>query len=64
MEAVGFFDYKIRNFTQITFNFTNMGSKGIVSRYSDFIWHKWYCRKLYTVKLVKMIGKITTFITS
>ena len=31
MEAVGFFDYKMRNFNQITFNFTNRRIKGIVS---------------------------------
>ena len=30
MEAVGFFDYEMRNFTQITFNFTNRWSKCVV----------------------------------
>ena len=30
-EAVGFFDYKMRKFTQITFNFTNRWSKDVVS---------------------------------
>ena len=30
MEAVGFFDYEMLNFTQITFNFTNRWSKGVV----------------------------------
>ena len=50
VEAVGFFDYKMRNFTQITFNLTNRWSKGVVSLFSDFILHKWYFRKLYTIK--------------
>ena len=50
MEAVGFFDYKMRNFTQTTLNFTNRWSKGVDSWFSDNILHKWYFRKLYTIK--------------
>ena len=30
MEAVGYFDYKMHSFTQITFNFTNRLIKGVV----------------------------------
>ena len=56
MEAVGFFDYEMCDFTQITFNFTNRWSQGVVSRVSDIILHKWYFRKLHTIKWVKIIG--------
>ena len=45
MEAVGFFDYKMHSFIQITFNFTNKWSKGVVWWFSDMILHKWYFRK-------------------
>ena len=44
MEAVGFFDYKMRDFTQIAFNFTNRWNMGVVSWFSDIILHKWYFR--------------------
>ena len=40
MEAVGFFDYKMHSFIQITFNFTNKLSKGVVWRFTDMILHK------------------------
>ena len=50
MEAIGFFDYKMRNFTQTTLNFTNRWSKGVDSWFSDNILHKWYFRKFYTIK--------------
>ena len=50
MEAVGFQDYKMRNFTQITFNFTNSWNKGVVLWFSDIILHKWYFPKVYTIK--------------
>ena len=45
MEAVDFFDNKMHSFTQITFNFTNKWSKGVVWWFSDMILHKWYFRK-------------------
>ena len=41
MEAVGFFDYKMHSFIQITVNFTNMGSKGVVWWFTEMILHKW-----------------------
>ena len=50
MEAVGFFDNKMHNCTKIAFNFTNRWSNGIVSWFSDIILHRWYFRKLYTIK--------------
>ena len=46
MEAVGFFDYKMHSFIQITFNFTNEWSKGVVWWFTDMILHKWYFCKL------------------
>ena len=46
MEAVGFFDYKMHSFMQITFNFTNKWSKGVVWWFTDMILYKWYFRKL------------------
>ena len=40
MEAVVFFDQKMHNFIQITFNFTNMWSKDVISWFSDIILHE------------------------
>ena len=42
MEAVGFFDYKMHGFIQInvTFNFTNKWSKGVVWWFTEMILHK------------------------
>ena len=37
MEAVVFFDYKMHSFMQITFNFTNKWSKGVVWWFTDMI---------------------------
>ena len=45
-----FFYYKMPNFIQVTFNFTNRWSKRVVSLFSDIILHKWYFRKVYTIK--------------
>ena len=50
MGAVGFFDYNMPNFIQITFNFTNKWSKEVVSWHSDIILHGWYFRKLYAIE--------------
>ena len=40
VEAVVFFDQKMHNFIQITFNFTNMWSKDVISWFSDIILHE------------------------
>ena len=50
MEAVGFFNYKIHDFIQITFDFATRWSKGVVLWFSDIILHERYFRKLYTTK--------------
>ena len=50
MEAVGFFDCKRRNFTQITLNCTNRWSKCVVSWFSYIVLHEWYFRESYTIK--------------
>ena len=50
MEAVVFFDHKMHNLIQITFNFTNRWSQGVISWCSDIILHEWYFRKLYFIK--------------
>ena len=50
MEAGGFFNYKMHSFTQITFNFTNRRSQGVVWWFSDIILHKWYFHKSWTIK--------------
>ena len=44
-EAVELFDYKMYNFTQITFHLENKRSKRAVSWFSYIIWHKWYLKK-------------------
>ena len=41
MEAVGFFDYEMHSFIQITFNFTNKWSKGVVWWFTEMILHTW-----------------------
>ena len=64
MEAVGLFDSKMRSFTQITFDFTNIWRKNVVSWLADIILHKWYFCKFYTIKYVEIIGKISIFVTS
>ena len=46
MEAMGLFDYKMHSFIQITFNFTNKWSKGVVWWFTEMLLHKWYFRKL------------------
>ena len=57
MEAMGFFDYEMHNFTQITINLTNRWSKGVISWFSYINLHKWYFRKLYTIEELNIIGK-------
>ena len=46
MEAVGFSDYKMHSFIQITFHFTNKWSKGVVWWLTEMILHKWnfFCK--------------------
>ena len=50
MEALGLFEYKMRDFTQIVFNFTNRWSNGVVSWFADVILQKWYFPQIYTIK--------------
>ena len=47
MEAVGFFDYKMHSFIQITFNFTNKWSKGIVRWFT-----RWFCISEFFLEII------------
>ena len=42
MEAVVLYAYKMRNLTQIIFNFTNILIKNVVLWFADILLHKWY----------------------
>ena len=51
MEGVGLFDYKMRSFTQITFNFTNRRIKGVASwfflyYFTEVIFSKITCNQI------------------